>query len=113
MRPDRKAFSVSAVAAPGSDTLRCAERNVDSRASSRGIDHGSVRLSVLSPRASASSRRIRRDQSSAPTRIQADWMRARSADSTSMARHCCHIAVAAKVATSATVSMAASSAAPR
>ena len=56
--------------------------------------------------------RIRRDQSSAPIRIQADWMRVRSAASTSTLRHCCHSAEAAKVATRVTVSMAASSAAP-
>ena len=44
---------------------------------------------------------------------QDDCTRERSAISTSTLRHCCHMAAAAKVATSVTVSMAASRAAPR
>ena len=61
----------------------------------------------------ASSRRIRRDQSSAPVRIQLACVRARSAASTWIARHCCHTMPAVKVATSATIIIASSSAAPR
>ena len=63
--------------------------------------------------AAASSRRIRRAQSSAPERIHADCVRARSAASTWIARHCCQTIEPASVATSATMIIAVSRAAPR
>ncbi len=109
MVPDRKASTLS-----GSAALllsRSAARNDDSRASASGTAQGSPRWSA--PPVRASSRRIRRAQSSAPVRIQADCVRARSAPSTWIARHCCQIMPAAIVATSVRISMASSRAAPR
>src|SRR5262249_33157395 len=50
---------------------------------------------------------------SAPERIQAACVRARSAASTCTARHCCQTIAAASVAISVTMIMAVSSAAPR
>jgi len=55
---------------------------------------------------------MRRAQSSAPERIHADCVRARSAASTWIARHCCHTIDPASVATRATMIIAVSSAAP-
>lgn len=109
--PDRNASVVSMLASSTWLTFLSAARKVDSRASWSGTAQGSARWSA--PPERPSSRRMRRDQSSAPTKIQVDWTRPRSAVSTSTARHCCHMAAAAKVATSVTVSMASSSAAPR
>ena len=109
--PERKASVVSVLASSTCVTFLSAARKVDRRASCKGMAQGSARWSA--PPERPSSRRISRDQSSAPIKIHADCTRPRSAVSTSTARHCCHIAAAAKVATSVTVSMAASSAAPR
>ena len=106
--PDKKASWVSSAA---SVSLRSAARKVDSRACSSGTAQGSARWSA--PPLRASSRRISRAQSSAPVSTQPDWVRPRSAASTSTARHCCHSALAASVATNTTVSMAVRIAAPR
>ena len=103
--PDKKASS------PVSVLLRSVTRNAERRDSASTTAQGSARWSA--PPLRASSRRIRRAQSSAPPRIQLACTRLRSLASTSTLRHCCHNAPAAKVATSATVSMAISRAAPR
>ena len=111
--PDRKASTPSASAALL--LSRSAARNDDNRASASGTAQGSPRWSTPPPRAfsRASSRRISRAQSSAPDRIQAACVRARSAPSTWIARHCCQTMPAAIVATRVRISIASSRAAPR
>jgi hypothetical protein len=108
MRPERNASGRPSRLSL--DTFFSADRKLVSRASSSGTAQGSARWS--GPPVRPSSPRIRRDQSSAPTSTQAACTRARSAASISVARHCCQSAAAEKVATSITVSMAASRAAP-
>ena len=86
-------------------------RKVDRRASRNPMLQGSARWSA--PPLRPSSRRISLAQSSAPLRIQLACRRSRSRASISTLRHCCQRAVAASVATSATVIIANSRAAPR
>ena len=88
-----------------------AAKKVLSLASAKGVAQGSPKWS--GPRLRASSRKMMRDQSSAPFSIQVDWARARSAVSMAMAVDCCHTMPAARVATRVKMTMAISSAAPR
>ena len=104
IEPDKKASRSVSVVVPST------AKKLDKRASSSGTAHGSAKWSA--PPVRASSRKISRAQSSAPVKINDDCKRERSAVSTCRLLNCCHKAAEAKVATSVTVSMADSSAAP-
>ena len=109
MRPDKKTCCVK-LSLSLTEPLLDAAKNADKRASRKGTAHGSAKWSVLPER--PSSRNTTKAQSWAPRNNQAVCCASRSADSTAKVRHCCHSAADANTASSATLSMAMSKAAP-